>query len=231
MIINTHAVTWIFNALSIIVCLFSIVIGFTFYKQLRENKTLIYIPLASIIQSLLSLLLYTPNIYYKIENVYSKQLMLVSIYTIIEFVLISQFLYNDQKNKKIKEYIKYTSVSIIAIAGIDVILIKYYDKFLSLQYFSSMEGLLIITYILYNIIDKLKNIDINQMFKDSNIIAKFGILLSFFIIWPNSLIQIPLFEYAYVFYKFNFIANSIAYIILFLFFALSFYAARKTRNT
>lgn len=215
--------------LNILSCVTAIVLGIRKLRANNFNKILFLLPTISLIQILFSEIIefITP---FLIKNSDQIQHAIVATYSVIEFVIIAYFMSNTKKMKNSNRLIIFFSSVILAIALIEVSVIIIKNEPLSLEYFNLIEGIFIISFITSDIIRQIYRTSFFETFSGSEWIAKSGILLSFLVFWPNSVIQKFIIQNIGIFYYYLFISNSVGYLILFTFLSLSFYASGKSRN-
>ena len=215
--------------LNILLCLTAIVFGFKNLRANNFNKILFLLPTTSLIQIFSSEILayYTPSV---IKNSDEIQHMIVATYSIIEFATITYFMCVTKNLKNSSKLIKIISSAILAIAFFEALVIIIEKESMSLEYFNLIEGIFIISFNISDIIKQINKTSFFETFSESEWIAKSGILLSFLVFWPNSVIQKFIIQNIIIFYPYLFISNSIGYLILFTFLSLSFYASGKSRN-
>lgn len=214
--------------LNILSCILAIIVGIKNYKITSFNKILFLLPVCSLIQILLSEILefISP---YLIKNSTEIQHLIVATYSIIEFTIIAYFIKRTLDGENISKAITRISIIILAVAFIETIIIIIKKESLSLEYFNLIEGVFIISYLVADIIKQINRTSFYETFNENEWIAKSGILLSFIVFWPSSVIQKIIIENISVFNYYMFISNSIGYIILFTFLSLSFYVSGKSR--
>lgn len=212
--------------LNILLCATAIVLGLKNLRANNFNKILFLLPTTSLIQIFSSEILafITP---FLIKNSDEIQHMIVVTYSIIEFATITYFMSITKKSNK---SIRIISIAILAIAFFEALEIIIEKESLSLEYFSLIEGIFIISFNISDIMKQINRTSFFETFSESEWIAKSGILLSFLVFWPNSVIQKFIIQNISIFYHYLFISNSIGYLILFTFLSLSFYASGKSRN-
>ena len=211
--------------LNIIIAFFTIVMGLRAFKNLKENKVLLLIPVLSLFQIILTELM---RLVRKIEfSTFTSNL--ISLYIYSEFILI--FLYFWSLNKNLTQ--KAFTISLIPIGIISLIISQYcldYSKPMKLDIFVIIEGPIILIIALLFIIEIINKRKIKKYTKDSDLIATLGIFFSFIISWPTMIIQNNILKYSSPFIKLCFIYNTIAYIIFFSLLSYSFYVTRKYRT-
>jgi hypothetical protein len=214
--------------LNILSCITAILFGLKNSKTNNFNKILFLLPTISLIQIFLSEILefITP---FLIKNSDEIQHIIVATYAVVEFIIIAIFMSKTIKSKISNKIIVITSSLILVTALTEASIIVTNKESLSLEYFNLIEGIFIISFSIHDIINQINKTSFFETFSESEWIAKSGILLSFLIFWPNSVIQKLIIENINIFYYYSFIANSIGYLILFTFLSLSFYASGKSR--
>jgi hypothetical protein len=80
---------------------------------------------------------------------------------------------------------------------------------------------------LFFIVKSMKNKNLINCIQDQSYISALGIFLSFLLLWPVNMMQNYFLKDTSTFFNFFFIANSISYLIFFLFLSYSFYGTRK----
>lgn len=211
--------------LNLVICFFTIAIGIKSLKKLSENRILIFIPILSVLQIILSELLGIGQPKNEASTITKN---LINIYICLEYVIICIFFWNLNQKRKLNIFILISFI--ISIASLFVSNYNNQEKVeLKLDLFLLIEGPVILTTALFLIIDLIKKRSIRIQTNNSNLIATFGIFFSFIITWPTSIVQ-NIFTYpTSSFFKFYFIFNSIAYLIFFSFLSYSFYVTRKSR--
>lgn len=214
--------------LNILSCIIAIIFGLKNYKRNSINKILFLIPASSLIQILLSEILefISPKL---IDNSTEIQHIIVATYSIIEFIIITYFFKKTCYGKNSSKTISMIRSIILAAAFIELIIMAIKKESISLEYFNLIEGLFIISYLVLDIIKQINRKSFYETFIENEWISKSGILLSFIVFWPNSVIQKMIIENISDFYYYLFISNSLGYLILFTFLSLSFYASGKSR--
>ncbi len=211
--------------LNIIIAFFTIVMGLRAFKNLKENKVLLLIPILSLFQIILIEL---EGIGRKVEySTFTRNM--ISIYIYLEFILIIIYLWKIGKTLRNKAY----TIALIPVGIVSIIISLYsinIKRPLKVEILSIIEGPIILITALLISIEQIKKGNINNYYKDSNLIATFGIFFSFIIAWPTIIVQNNISSYSSPFFKLNFIYNSIAYIIFFSFLTYSFYVTRKYRT-
>lgn len=215
---------YLLQLLNIIIAFFTIVIGLKSFRTLNENRVLLLIPVFSFLQIIMSELL---GMVRKVEFS-TLSINLICIYIRLEFIIITLYFWRLSKT------LRYQALSIalppIAIISIIISLFSIDDKKpLKMGTFLIIEGPILLLIALLFIIELIKKRKKNNYVNDSNLIAILGIFFLSIISWPTIIIQNNTFKYTSLFFKFNFISNSIAYLILFSFLSYSFYVTRKSR--
>ena len=224
---NIESLFLIIQILNITVCLISIVIGFKYLKFSKLNKLLLLLPVLSLLQIFSTELILAFRKYLEKSNEITQ--IIVLIYTILEFIIITTFIYFTELNRKYRKIILIISIFVLLIPGFEISFTSKNKNAISLDYFNLCEGIFFISLLSINLITQLKKSSFFEMFSNSIWISKSGILLAFLVFWPNSVIQNILIRNLKFFYKYLFISNSIGYLILYIFLSFSFYASRKSR--
>ena len=216
---------YLLQILNIAIATFTIIIGLRSFRNLKENRILILIPLLSLVQITLTEL---KGLVRKVElSTFTNNM--ISTYIYLEFILIIIYLWKLSKTLRHKAF----SMALIPIGIVSIIISLYYINIirpLKVEVLSLIEGpIILITALIINI-ELIKKGNIKNYSRDSNLIATFGIFFSFIISWPTSIVQNNILSYYSPFFKLNFIYNSIAYIILFSSLSYSFYVTRKYRT-
>ena len=216
---------YLLQLLNIAITSFTIIIGLRSFRILKENRILFFIPLLSLVQIILTEL---KGLVREVEfSAFTNNM--ISIYIYLEFVLIIIYLWKLSKTLRHKAF----TIALIPI-GIVSIIISLYSinniRPLKVEILSLIEGPIILATALLINIELIKKGNIKNYFRDSNLIATFGIFFSFIISWPTSIVQNNILSYSSPFFKLNFIYNSIAYIILFSSLSYSFYVTSKYRT-
>ncbi len=212
--------------LNIALTFFTIITGLRSFKNLKENRILLFIPILSLVQIIL---LELKEIGRKKDEISTFTNDMISIYIYLEFLLIILYLWKLSKTLKYKA----STISLIPICIFSIIISLYsvnINRPLKVELLSLIEGPIILITALIIIIKLIKKESINKYSRDSNLVATIGIFFSFIISWPTSIVQNNILVYSSPFYKLNFIYNSIAYIILFSSLSYSFYVTRKYRT-
>lgn len=216
---------YLLQTLNIAIATFTIIIGIRSYRNLKENRILLLIPLLSLVQIILTEL----NGLVREVELSTLTNNMISIYMYLEFILIIIYLWKLSKTLSHKAF----TIALIPIGIVSIIISLYYINIirpLKVEILSIIEGpIILITALLINI-ELIKKGNIKNYSRDSNLIATFGIFFSFIISWPTSIVQNNILSYSSPFFKLNFVYNSIAYIILFSSLSYSFYVTRKYRT-
>ncbi len=216
---------YLLEYLNLIVAFFSIAVGVKSLKSLTENRILIFIPILSALQTILAELL---GIYHPKNLVSDTTIYLINTYICAEFILICLYFWRICESKRYKACIL-TSIP-IAIISIFTSNNNLNEKSpFKLDIFLLIEGPIILIFALLLTIELIKKRKIKDYNTGSNLIATLGILFSFFISWPTTIVQSNLRNIYSTLYKLSFIFNSISYLIFFSFLSYSFYVARKSR--
>jgi len=222
-----HLILVLIQALNIFLAITSIVYGIISYKKLKDIKSLLLLPVYSILQVLFSEM---GKIFFQGKYILgSVQYLSVAIYVIIEFIIVIYFykiIFNSQFLKKvIKLSIYGSSLAII----LDVlVLINSKKMFIFLFHYFSGFTIEILSFL--GCREILKNIEIENIFLKPNSIMTFGILFAFTIITPFSILQNFLIAKNSIYYELLFLTNSLGYFILFSFLIFSIYVSRKSRD-
>jgi len=223
----------LFQFLTIISSVYSILVGLKSFRYLKLNRVLILLPIFSLLQVLLSeTVFYTKNGEHGKSN-YSTEFpeqINVLIYTLLEYCIISYFLIMIQNKKIIKNIIIIFSLITLSVLFFDLRNYILENNIITLDAFYSAEGVFFIVSLLFTIINQIRKNSISELINNSEWIICIGILLAFLILWPNSVIQKFFILNVKDFYNYFFITNSIAYLIMFNLISLSFHVARKSRN-
>ena len=216
---------YLLQILNTAIATFTIIIGLRSFRNLKENRILLFIPLLSLVQIILTEL---KGLVREVElSTFTNNM--ISVYIYLEFILIIIYLWKLSKKLRHKAF----TIALIPI-GIVSIIISLYNinitRPLKVEILSIIEGpIILITALLINI-ELIKKGDIKNYSRHSNLIATFGIFFSFIISWPTSIVQNNILSFSSPFFKLDFIYNSIAYIILFSSLSYSFYVTRKYRT-
>jgi len=219
----------IIQTINLIICLISITVGIKNYKSPSIVRILIFIPIFSFSQILISETLSALNPTVLYFQVSFAQKILVILYSILEFLIIIIFLAKDTTSIKTKLVLIIICILLEAVAIVEMIIKIKKREEITLDYFYVMEGILLLVYISNDLIKFFNKNELNQVVKNDVFIAKTGILLSFSVFWPSSLIQNLVLKNIKILHSYFFISNSIGYLIMFVFFSISFYASRKSR--
>lgn len=216
---------YLLQIFNIAITTFTIIIGLRSFRNLTENRILLFIPLLSLVQIILTEL---KGLVREVEfSTFTNNM--ISVYIYLEFILIILYFWKLSKNLRHKAF----TIALIPIGIVSIIISLCYVnniRPLKVEILSIIEGpIILITALLINI-ELIKKGDIKNYFRHSNLIATFGIFFSFIISWPTSIVQNNILSYSSPFFKLNFIYNSIAYIILFSSLSYSFYVTRKYRT-
>ena len=216
---------YLLQILNIAITTFTIIIGLRSFRNLKENRILLFIPLLSLVQIILTELM---GLFGLVEfSTFTNNT--ISVYIYLEFILIIIYLWKLSKNLGHKAF----TIALIPIGVVAVIISLYYINItrpLKVEILSMIEGpIILITALLINI-ELIKKENIKNYFRHPNLIATFGIFFSFIISWPTSIVQNNILSFSSPFFKLDFIYNSIAYIILFSSLSYSFYVTRKYRT-
>jgi hypothetical protein len=219
-------VLYILQILNIAIAFSTIIIGLRSIKYLKENKILLFIPIISLAQIIVTEL---KGLFEKKDTFSTFTSNMISIYIYLEFVLIILYLWKLSKTLKHKAF----TIFLIPIGIVSIFISVYSENIkrpLKVELLSLIEGPIIIIIALLISIKLIKKENLKNYSTDSNLIATFGIFFSFMISWPTSIVQNNLLSYSSPFFKLNFIYNSIAYMILFSSLSYSFYVTRKYRT-
>jgi hypothetical protein len=215
---------YLLQLLNIAIAFFTIIIGLRSFRSLKENRILLFIPILSLVQIILT---ESMRLVRKIEfSTFTSNL--ISLYIYSEFILIILYFWSLNKNLTQKAF----TIALIPIGIISLITTQYYidnNKPIKLDTFIIIEGPIILIIALLFIIEIIKKRKIKNYTKDSDLIATLGIFFSFIISWPTMIIQNNILKYSSPFIKLCFIYNTIAYIIFFSLLSYSFYVTRKFR--
>ncbi len=224
---NIEALLQIMQILNFTACLISIFIGLKYLKLNKLNKLLVLLPILSLLQILGSeFIAFCRSCFQKSNEILQ---IIVLVYTILEFIIITIFIYHTELNRSYKKIIPIASLFIFLTIGFDIYLISNDRNELSLDYFNLFEGIFFISILSIGLITQLRKSSFSETFLNSIWISKSGILLAFLVFWPNSVIQNVILKNLKLFYKYVFISNSTGYLILYIFLSFSFYASRKSR--
>jgi hypothetical protein len=216
---------YLLQLLNIAIAFFTIIIGLRSFRSLKENRILLFIPILSLFQIILTEL---KGLGREVE--FSNfTLNMISIYIYLEFILIILYFWKLGKNLRLKAF----TIALIPIGIVSVIisiLSVNEKKPLKVELLSLIEGPIILIIALLLIIKLINDRGLTNYTRDSNLISTLGILFSFMISWPTIIVQTNLFGYSSPFFKLQFIFNSIAYVILFSSISYSFYVTRKYRT-
>lgn len=215
---------YLLQLLNIIIAFFTIVIGLKSFSTLKENRILLLIPVFSFLQIIITGLLGMVR-----EITFSNLSRdLICTYIRLEFIII--FIYFWRLSKTLRYQALSIALPPIAIISIIISLFVINDKMrLRMGTFLLIEGPILLVIALLFIIELFKKRKINNYINDSNLFAMFGIFFLSVISWPTIIIQNNVTKISSPYFKFNFISNSIAYLILFSFLSYSFYVTRKSR--
>jgi hypothetical protein len=213
------------QTLNLVIAFFSISVGIKSLKFLTETRILIFIPILSVLQTILSELLGINDP----QNIVSiTTINLTNTYICAEYFLICLYFWKISQRRGHKAFIL-TSIPII-IASILISNYNLHEKSpIKLDIFLFIEGPIVLIIALLLTIELIKKRKTKDYNTSSNLIATLGILFSFFISWPTTIIQNNLRNIYSPIYKLSFIFTSIAYLIFFSFLSYSFYVARKSR--
>jgi hypothetical protein len=217
---------YLLQLLNIAIAFFTIIIGLRSFRSLKQNRILLFIPILSLVQIILSELQGGLRREVDFSNFNTD---LISIYIYLEFILIILYFWKLSKHLRLKAF----TIALIPIGIVSVIisiLSINEKKPLKVELLSQIEGPIILIIALLLIIKLINESNITNYTRDSNLIATLGILFSFIISWPTIIVQNNLLGYSSPFFKLNFIFNSIAYVILFSSISYSFYVTRKYRT-
>ncbi len=216
---------FVIEYLNLVIAFFSIAVGIKSLKFLTESRILIFIPILSVLQIILSELLGINHPHNLVSN---TTINLTNTYICAEYFLICLYFWKISQRRGHKAYIL-TSIPLI----ITSILISNYNlpenSPIKLDIFLFIEGPIVLIIALLLTIELIKKRKTKDYNTSSNLIATLGILFSFFISWPTTIIQNNLRNIYSPIYKLSFIFTSIAYLIFFSFLSYSFYVARKSR--
>jgi hypothetical protein len=216
---------YLLQLLNIAIAFFAIIIGLRSFRSLKENRILLFIPILSLVQIILTEL---KGLRREVE--FSKfTLNMISIYVYLEFIFIILYFWKLGKNLRLKTF----TIALIPLGIVSVIISIFSvneKKPLKVELLSLIEGPIILIIALLLIVKLINETKITNYTRDSNLIATFGILFSFIISWPTIIVQNNIIGYSSPFFKLNFIFNSIAYVILFSSISYSFYVTRKYRT-
>jgi hypothetical protein len=201
--------------------------GFLSFNKLNKNKILIFLPSLSLLQIIIS---EAYKLKFTLQNrVGNFEHITVSIYIIIEYIILVFFFLKTLDIKKNKFF----KISILVFSVLLLINKIQENKTLAEQaYFSFLifEGLTIEVLAFLSIINIFKKGKIEFLITDTTSLFSVGILFGFIIISPFSILQEYLINKSKNLYDLFFIANSIGYIIMYLFFLFSIYVSRRTNN-
>jgi len=216
---------FVIEYLNLVIAFFSIAVGIKSLKFLTESRILIFIPILSVLQTILSELLGINDP----QNLVSiTTINLINTYICAEYFLICLYFWKISQRRGHKAYI-ITSIPII-ITSIFISNYNLHEKSpFKLDIFLFIEGPIVLIIALLLTIELIKKRKTKDYNTSSNLIATLGILFSFFISWPTTIIQNNLRNINSPIYKLSFIFTSIAYLIFFSFLSYSFYVARKSR--
>jgi hypothetical protein len=203
----------------------AILIGVKSLKTLTENRILIFIPILSLLQIILSEFL---GINHPKNEVSTTTLNLINIYICAEFLLICLYFWKLSKIRRHKAFIL-ISIPIIIISIFISNHNLHQKSLFELDIFLLIEGPIILILALLLTSELIKKKNIKDFNTNSNLIATLGIMFSFFISWPTIIVQNSIRNYSSPLFRFSYIFNSIAYLIFFSFLSYSFYVARKSR--
>lgn len=211
---------------NIIITIFTIVVGIKNFSSLGKLKILIFIPMLSILQNLFVELIPFTEKYIPIldaantvNNIIHKTS--VDIYIFLEFTIIVFFLFKLIENKKEKQ-------QTILLYSISIISILYPFFFLPhgnnsyFKYFRIISGIILQYLIIRNLYLKISLSGLSTNFKNPIIIVCSGILLSFSIIWPTSLMESIVITNFNFFYSYLILTNTIGYLIFFTSLSIAF---------
>ena len=216
---------YLLQLLNIAIAFFAIIVGLRSFRSLKENRILLFIPILSLVQIILTELKELGR-----DDEFSNfDINMISTYIYLEFFLIILYFW------KLGKYLRHKTFTIALIPiGIISIIISIFsvneNKPLKVELLSLIEGPIILIIALLLIIKLINEISITTYTRDSNLIATLGILFSFIISWPTIIVQNNILGYSSPFFKLKFIFNSIAYVILFSSISYSFYVTRKYRT-
>lgn len=214
-----HTTLSLLALLNIILTILTIVIGIKRFNSLGELKILILIPVLSFLQNLfVELIPFIENDFSNlgasetINNLIKKTS--VHVYIFLEYTIIVFFLFKlFEKESEKKQTIILYSVSIISIL---------YPLFFSslendsyFRYFKIINGIILQYLTIRYLYTKISMSGLSTNFRNSIIIVCVGILLSFSIIWPTSLIESIIRINFNFFYSYLILANIIGYSIFF----------------
>jgi hypothetical protein len=215
------------QTLNLLLSLTCICYGVVSYKSINNLKPLILLPVYSIIQIIFSeigIKLFNGN--YSFGNL---QYTSVAVYIIIEFVIILYFYFNIFTSVFLRSFLKFVALTSIFLLLIDVNKAKNSSN-LNLFLFQMFSGFSIelLSYLGFREIIKKENIE--NILTQPNSIMILGILFSFIIIAPFSVLQNFLLSRNQILYEFLFLTNSLGYFILFSFLIFAIYVSRKSRD-
>lgn len=216
---------YLLEYLNLVIAFFTVAVGIKSLKKLNENRILVFIPILSVLQTILSELL---GIWKPKSGASITTLNLINIYICAEFFLICLFFWALSQGRKRKAFVLVT----IILATISIFTSNYnlhVKKQFELDIFILIEGPIILTTALLLIFDSIKKKNIVKYSSEANLIATLGIFFSFIISWPTLIVQNSFTNPNSPFFKLYFIFNSIAYLIFFSFLSYSFYVSRKSR--
>lgn len=213
--------------LNIVVSIIAIKVGLKFKNKLSENRILLFIPIFSFCQIAISEI-----IKLKYSNkfiVVNHSITIVNSYIIIEYILFVIFFWKI-KETKLEKYIIISTTILTTIANVFHQYSLTNKNVLSIDPLIIMEGPVLLILSLLFLTRYLKNKSLSIFIGDSNTIAALGIFLSFLILWPSNILQNYILKYPNLILQFMFFANSIGYLILFLFISYSLYVSGKSRD-
>ena len=215
--------------ISFLILIIALVLGIKNYERLENLKIIFFILVFSLIQIVFSEILYliidriNPN---SLANRIEKGFSITNIYTVIEFGLILSFFESINKNQKTRKV--YIISFFIGIAAyVTPFLINEYKSFIFFKYFSFVSGFIILAQSLFQINRLLKIFNSKNQTDTANLMMCIGIFLSNIILWPTTIIQSSVVNNFEKYYTLFVIANSIGYIILYLFSSITFYGKNK----
>lgn len=215
------------QGLNLLLSLTCICYGIFSLEFIKEIRILIFIPVYSILQVIFSEISLKPfNGNYTFGML---QYTSVAIYIIIEFILILSFYSIVFKNTSLKNILKIIAALSIVFLFIDIIRTRIGNN-INLFLFQIFTGFSIELLSFLGCRELLKKDNVENIFTKPNSIMIFGILFSFIIIAPFSVLQNFLISRNELLYEFLFLTNSLGYFILFSFLIFAIYVSRKSRD-
>lgn len=217
-------ILYIVQYVNILTLCITISIGIRSLKSLKQNKILLIIPILSLFQIVFSEIL--KIIFRSRYNITIQSIVLVNIYTSLEFTLIITFFWKLTQTRK-ENIIIFSPIIFTLISLLAGDILNIAKDLISFETFLFVEGAIILLIAIYYLIKFMRIKNQSNYFQDSNFISTLGIFLSFLVLWPANISQKYFLKHPNTFYDFLFIANSTAYIIFFSFLSYSFYVTRK----